>query len=193
MWSVRKDGLSPVHPVAFERVDCYFQSQMMKHLLVLSSVFLIASCEPGLTPPPEFQPGFGGTIYFEGGTWPPADSLVNLWLFASQIYPLDSAKVFTGLFANPPLIFLYPATDRNLPFFVDSVSYAFNLPPGSYKYVGILQRYANEFSVRSLRVVGVYSTSSDPPLPIPVIVSESQFISGIDMQVNFHKPPPQPF
>lgn len=166
---------------------------MIKLLLVLPTAFLIASCEPGLTPPPEVRPGFGGTIYFQNGTWPPADSLLNLWLFASEIYPLDSASVFTGLFSNPPLILLYPATDQNLPFFVDSVSYAFSLPPGTYKYVGVLQRYANEFSVRSLRVVGIYGTTSDPPLPIPVIVSESQFISGIDMKVNFHKPPPQPF
>jgi hypothetical protein len=41
--------------------------------------------------------------------------------------------------------------------------------------------------------VGIYGTAGDPPLPIPVIVSESQFISGIDIKVNFHKPPPQPF
>jgi len=166
---------------------------MMKHLLVLSTAFLIASCETGLTPPPEVEPGFGGTVYFEKGTWPPPDSLLNLWLFASQIYPLDSAKVFSGLFANPPLIYLYPAIDQDLPFSVDSVSYAFKLPPASYKYVGVLQRFANEFSARALRVVGVYGTTGEPPLPIPVIVSEYQFIGGIDIKVNFHKPPPQPF
>ena len=159
---------------------------------VLVAVLLL-SCEPGLSPPQGVEPGFGGTIVFQKGTWPPADSLFNLWVFASQIYPLDSTKVFEGLFADPPAIYLYPAIDQNIPFFVDSLSYAFSLPPASYRYVGVLQRFAYEISVRSLRVVGVYGTNDDPPLAIPVIVSQSQFVGGINIRVNFHKLPPQPF
>ncbi|MBM4161443.1 MAG: hypothetical protein FJ217_10125 [Ignavibacteria bacterium] len=165
----------------------------MRIVGVVFLVFLFLSCEPGLTVPPEVEPGFGGIVFFEKGTWPPQDSLFNLWVFASQIYPLDSLKVFEGLFADPPRIYLYPAIDRNLPLFVDSTSYAFALPPANYLYVGVLQRFASEITVRSLRVVGLYGTPDNPPLPIPVVVSGSQFIDGIDIRVNFHKPPPQPF
>ncbi|MGA3246203.1 MAG: hypothetical protein ABSE41_16420, partial [Bacteroidota bacterium] len=67
----------------------------MKKLLLAAIVMSLLSCDHGLEPPPSVQPGFGGTIYFEKGTWPASDSLVNLWLFASQLYPLDSAKIFT--------------------------------------------------------------------------------------------------
>ncbi|MCX6135843.1 MAG: hypothetical protein NTU47_18725 [Ignavibacteriales bacterium] len=165
----------------------------MKKLLLVAIVISSLTCDHGLEPPPNVTPGFGGTIYFGKGTWPAADSLVNLWLFASQLYPLDSLKVFTGLFSDPPTIYLYPATDKNLPLFVDSVSYVFNLPPGTYKYVGVLQHVANDINASSLRVVGVYGTSDVPPLPIPIIVNENNFQAGVNVRVNFRKPPPQPF
>ena len=165
----------------------------MKKLLLAAIVVSLLSCDHGLEPPPSVQPGFGGTIYFEKGTWPASDSLVNLWLFASQQYPLDSAKIFTGLFSNPPTIYLYPATDKNLPFFVDSVSFTFNVPPGTYKYVGVLQHSANDINASSLKVVGLYGTNDLPPLPIPIIVSDLNFVSGVNIRVNFRKPPPSPF
>ena len=165
----------------------------MKKLLLAAIVVSSLSCDHGLEPPPSVEPGFGGTIYFEKGTWPASDSIVNLWLFASQLYPLDSAKIFAGLFSDPPTIYLYPATDKNLPLFVDSVSYKFNLPPGTYKYVGVLQHIANDINVSSLRVVGLYGTNDLPPLPIPIIVSDFNFVSGVNIRVNFRKPPPSPF
>ena len=165
----------------------------MKKLLLAAIVVSSLSCDHGLEPPLSVEPGFGGTIYFEKGTWPASDSIVNLWLFASQLYPLDSAKIFAGLFSDPPTIYLYPASDKNLPLFVDSVSYKFNLPPGTYKYVGVLHRRANDINVSSLKVVGLYGTNDLPPLPIPIIVSGSNFVSGVDIRVNFRKPPPSPF
>ncbi len=165
----------------------------MKKLVFLALAVLLLSCDHGLAPLPPVEPGFGGTIYFAKETWPPADSLVNLWVFASQIFPLDSEKVFQGLFSDPPKIYLYPAFDKNLPFFGDSVSYAFSLPPATYFYVGVLQRTANDINIRSLRVVGMYGTSDLPPLPIPVVVSDASFLTGIDIRVNFRKPPLQPF
>ncbi len=165
----------------------------MKQLVFLALTILFLSCDHGLAPLPPVEPGFGGTIYFAKGTWPPADSLVNLWIFASQVFPLDSAKVFGGLFSNPPTIYLYPALDKSLPLFGDSVSYSFNLPPATYFYVGVLQRTANDINIRSMKVVGMYGTSGDPPLPIPVVVSDVDFLTGIDIRVNFRKPPPQPF
>jgi hypothetical protein len=165
----------------------------MRKLLPLALSLLILSCDHGLAPPPPVEPGFGGTIYFEKGSWPPTDSLVNLWIFASQVFPLDSEKVFTGIFASPPTIYLYPAFDKNLPFHVDSVAYTFALPPAEYKYVGVIQRIADEITIKSMKVVGVYGTADDPPIPIKVFVTETSFTSGVNIRVNFRKPPPQPF
>ena len=166
---------------------------MMKSVSLLVIAVFFLSCDHGLAPPPSVEPGFGGTLYFEKGTWPSPDSLNSLWLFASQVYPLDSATVVAGLFSNPPTIYLYPSSDKSLPFNVDSVSYSFNLPVSTYKYVGVIQRFANDINVHSLRVVGMYGTNDTPPIPIPVIVNEGAFTTGINIRVNFRKPPPQPF
>ena len=163
--------------------------------LIIAVFFL--SCDHGLAPPSavevNVEPGFGGTLYFEKGTWPSPDSLFDLWVFASQVYPLDSTLVFQGLFSDPPTIYLYPAINKDLPFFVDSVSYSFKLPAAKYKYVGVIQRFAADFTVRTLRVVGLYGTNATPPVPIEVTVREGEFTSGITFRINFRKPPPQPF
>jgi hypothetical protein len=165
----------------------------MKKTFLLALAVLLFSCDHGLAPLPPAEPGIGGTVYFAKETWPPADSLVNLWIFASQVFPLDSQKVFQGLFSNPPTIYLYPAFDKNLPLFGDSAAYRFSLPRATYYYVGVLQRMANDINIRSLKVVGVYGTSDTPPVPIAVVVTEDTFVTGIDIRVNFRKPPPQPF
>ncbi len=163
----------------------------MKSLHFLFLVCLLLSCDGGLTPPPAFDPGFGGTITFE--SWPPSDSLVNVWLFASQIYPLDSIKIFEGLFTTRK-IFLYPGLTQSLPRYVDSVAYSFApLEVGYYRYIGIIQQFNMQLSIRSFRVVGVYKNPADTLLPGEVDVRDFSFMSGINIKANFRNLPPQPF
>ncbi len=156
------------------------------------------SCDGGLSPTPPPKPGLRGTIHFASGTWPgtPAspDSLSNLWVFASQQYPLDSALVISGLFSNPPTIYLYPSFVENLPFYVDSAQYSFDLPIGLYKYIGVIQHISPDYmSIRSLRVVGFASDPTDATKPLQVMVREGMITTGININVSFHNPPPQPF
>lgn len=165
---------------------------MRNTLFSLLAIALLA-CDGGLALPPDVEPGFGGIIRFAPGTWPPRDSLNNLWLFASQIYPIDSNKVFAGILGSPPTIFLYPSIEQNLPYYEDSIAYSFNVPPSTYPYVGVIQRFADDLNIRSFRVVGVYATSANPPAPISIVVRDFQFVTDISFTVNFHNPPPQPF
>lgn len=167
--------------------------RMMKSALILIVALCLLSCDHGLAPPPSVEPGFGGIVYFEKGTWPSSDSLVNLWVFASEVYPLDSAKVYQGLFSNPPTVFLLPVFAADIRPNTDSVSYTFKLPVATYKYVGVIQQVALDLNIHNLRVVGLYGTTDSPPLPIPVIVNDGEFTSGITFRVNFRIPPPQPF
>ena len=170
---------------------------MGKGILVLCTIAWM-SCDGGLSPTPPPKPGLGGTVYFAKGTWPGTptspDSLSNLWIFASQIYPLDSSLVINGLFSNPPTIFLYPSPIDNLPFYLDSVQYFFPLPVGTYKYIGVIQHIAPDFnSIRSLRVVGFAKDPTDLALPLRSQVMDGSVTSGININVDFHTPPPQPF
>ncbi len=170
----------------------------MKKTLLALCAFVALSCDGGLSPTPPPKPGIRGTVYFAKGTWPGSpsspDSLFNLWVFASQQYPLDSALVLNGLFASPPTIFQYPSIATNLPMYVDSVRFDFELPVGLYKYIGVIQHIAPDYSsIRSLRVVGYYYNPADTSSPLPATVQKDVVTTGIDITVNFHNPPPQPF
>jgi hypothetical protein len=157
---------------------------------------LLAACDGGLAPPPPVELGFSGTVYFTPGSWP-TDSLINLWIFASQIYPLDSTKVYSGLFSVPNTIFLYPSINQSLPLSeVDSIPYSFPLSSGTYKYVGVIQQVSLDLinrGVRVFRVVGFYKDSTNLSQPGSVIVNDNYQVRGIDIQVDFRNPPPQPF
>jgi hypothetical protein len=170
----------------------------MKKGFLLLCALLWMSCDGGLSPTPPPKPGISGTVYFASGTWPgnpsSPDSLSNLWIFASQVYPLDSSLVLSGLFSSPPTIFLYPSIVANLPFYKDSVQYFFSLPIGTYKYIGVIQHITPDYnSIRTLRVVGVAKDQVNPALPLQVQVINGTVASGVDIRVDFHNPPPQPF
>lgn len=165
----------------------------MKYLVAIFLALIFLSCEGGLEPPPLVEPGFGGTITFVRDSWPPRDSLVNLWIVASQIYPLDSVKIFAGIFSDPPTIFVYPSFGESLPLFVVSASYDFFLPPAVYRYVAVLQQTHSDINIRNFRVVGVYASPSNPAEPGQVTVRDFAFVPNINIHVDFHKLPPQPF
>jgi len=162
--------------------------------LVLLFLGLTASCDEGLTPPPEVRPGIAGTIQFvPGSPWPPADSLWGLWLFASLEYPLDSARIITGVLIEPRTIFLYPSIGESLPFFVDSIQFRFDLSPGVYPYVGVIQQHSPELATSSFRVVGMLEDSTAPGLPRSIQVLSGSVVPSLRVDVDFAAPPPQPF
>ncbi len=183
--------------VAFQNVNCYFLRTPMMKLVPALCLFVMFGCNGGLSPTPSPKPGIGGTVYFARGTWPGTpnapDSLSNLWIFASQVYPLDSSLVFSGLFSDPPTIYLYPSIVQNLPLYVDSVSYFFPLPLGVYKYVGVIQHLSASYSVRSMRVVGFARNPADTSEPLEAHISQDAPANAVDIFVDFHNPPPQPF
>jgi hypothetical protein len=166
---------------------------VMRFLVLMILCLLLTACDGGLAPPPPIELGFSGTVYFTPGSWP-TDSLINLWIFASQIYPLDSAKVYSGLFASPATIFAYPSLTSSLPFKVDSFQYSFPLHPGTYKYIGVIQQTNSVLtSIRVFRVVGFYKDPTNLSQPGTVEVNESAQVKGINIDVDFRNPPPQPF
>jgi hypothetical protein len=158
--------------------------------VLIAIVFLVA-CDGGLSLPPDIQPGITGTLTVQGA-WPPPDSIQTLWIFASQIFPIDSAKVVTGILENK--IHLYPAIDQSLPYNFRTQTFNFALPPGTYYYIGVLQRFGSSLvDPKSYKVVGVYTDPGNPLQPLTVQVKELEVVPGIDMTVDFYNLPPQPF
>ncbi len=159
------------------------------------ALLVVAGCDGGLAPTTPMGPAFAGTVTFDVSSWPSPDSVVNLWIFASALYPLDSTKVFSGILTGAILIFPAPdtsnITDVRTP--VSSVDYFYRIPAGRYPYVGVIQRLRADFNVRSFRVVGVYPDPADTLLPRTLVVREGEVVRDVNMFVNFSQPPPQPF
>jgi hypothetical protein len=177
---------------------CNILLSVMKHITPILFCLLLSACDGGLEPPPPtpIEYGFSGTVYFAQSSWPRADSLVSIWIFASRIYPLDSAKAYNGLLSYPQEIFVYPSMSRSLPFNLDSIQYSFRLRTGTYKYVGVIQQFNSDmatYGIRAFRVVGLYKDSINLSQPGIVVVNDTSQITGIDMHVDFNHPPPQPF
>jgi len=164
----------------------------MKSLLPsLLLVLLLASCEGGLTLPPLIEPAMEGTITVVS-PWPPQDSVKNLWLFASQIFPVDSANIFTGIFSGSIIIYPGLSLDSTLAYNVNAQTFHARVPPGTYYYIGILARHGDQFlETSSYRVVGILEES--PGQPRTVIVREYEVVSGLEITVDFYNLPPQPF
>lgn len=165
--------------------------EKMKLLLSVFAVIILLSCDGGLTLPPDIQPGIQGTITV-AGPWPPVDSVKSLWLFASQIFPLDSSKVVAGIIDGR--ISIYPSVTETLPYNVSPQPFNMPLLPGTYYYIGVLQRHGdNLVNPGSYTVVGVLPDETNPSNPRTVTVGDFQVISGLTMQIDFYNLPPQPF
>jgi hypothetical protein len=198
-WSTQSAGMleSTVHTILHLNIPmCTILVRIMRRLFLTILSLSLAACDEGLAPPPPIELGFNGTVYFTPGSWPPSDSLFSLKIFASQIYPLDSAKVYSGLFGSPTTIFLYPGLSGSLPFHVDSYSYSFPLRSGLYKYIGVIQQNNSDLAgkgIRVFRVVGFYKDSINLNQPGSVLVNDSSQVRGINIDVDFRNPPQQPF
>ena len=163
----------------------------MKKFLAFTIILpFVLSCDEGLTLPPDVEPGIEGMLTVSG-PWAHPDSIDAIWLFASQIYPLDSALVISGIFQGK--IEIFPSLAGSLPIGFDTLSFSFELTPATYPYIGVMQWInSNSLDLENFRVVGVYS---DPisGQPLSVQVGDYEIRRGINISVDFYNLPPQPF
>ncbi|MBI4418479.1 MAG: hypothetical protein HY563_06850 [Ignavibacteriales bacterium] len=164
----------------------------MKRLLLCSTLIVLsASCDGGLTLPPLIEPALEGTIAVVS-PWPPQDSVKNLWLFASQIYPVDSSNIFVGILEGSIIIYPGLSLDSSLAYNVNTQPFHAKVPPSTYYYIGILARHGDlPFDPDSYRVVGVLEDTTMQPRT--VVVRDYEVVSGLTIVVDFYNLPPQPF
>jgi len=168
-------------------------------LLFLAALFFFyySGCDTGLEPPTG-ESGFSGVIRFTN--WPStADSVRELRLVAFEEYPSDSTGIIYALLSGRAAV--YPpdlSSKGSLPKFVDTVAYTFNTKNGinlqvqTYAYIVVAQQYGpNIFT--DWRPAGVYSTQPNSFEPAPVRVLLHRVATNIDIQVDFHNPPPKPW
>ncbi len=161
----------------------------MRYIYIFAVLGLfIAGCDKGISPVVA-KTGFSGTVYFMNA--PASDPILDLRVVAVPYYPIDTSvntlitKILGGTIPFSP----------SLPLNVDSgfvANYEFNVPAKEYDYVAIVQRYGIDY-FHDWRVLSFYGFDSTSSVPKTVTVQNGEFLSNINMTVDFHHLPPQPF
>ena len=162
---------------------------LSKWLIFISLIFLL-SCDKGISPDPEnVNPGFSGTVTFEG-EWPANVTATHLVLFKD---PLISAEDFSA----DNLIYISEA----IPFGANIYNYSTlenallgNVVPGEYAYLAVAQTTSLFISLEreAWRVAGVYYNNGDTTGPGKLVIPENTFVAGINISCDFNNPPQQP-
>jgi hypothetical protein len=165
-------------------------------LRVLSSFLLLAiilpACDHGLEPPQENRrTAIRGTITYQN--WPPPDSLIDLRIVAFKEYPPQDIfyEVVNGqAIVYPPISAAVGLPRNNLEFY----DYTMDLPAGNYAYLVVAQQYGANITT-DWRAVGQYDTTGTglDSIPTSIVLDENQILDSIDIRVDFHALPYQPF
>jgi hypothetical protein len=166
-------------------------SQIFRYIIVtLILGYIFPSCDHGLKPGNADNNSEGGISgYISYQNWPSADSLYDLRLVVFRHYPPNDilGEVISGN------AIVYPdLNESNLPFYKDTTYYSIQLEPGTYEYVVVAQQYGMNLTTDWL-AAGQYDTLLTDPLPTKIHVESGNFLSDINIQVDFNHLPVQPF
>jgi hypothetical protein len=159
-------------------------------LILFSLLLFLPCCDHGLAPP-ESSPveitGIRGSISYSH--WPPADSLIDLRLVIFKTYPPDN--ILNEVISGNAVV--YPGlSESHLPFNVTNTEYTVPLPAGVYDYVVVAHQYGRNIT-KDWQVVGQYDTTPADSLPTAISVEEGKLLKNINIDVDFHNLPAQPF
>jgi hypothetical protein len=156
---------------------------------LLCFLFLTLACNQGLAPsdPSSKKTGISGTLTFSN--WPADSLLFDLRLVAFNNFPPED--IVTEVTEGEAIVYP-PLAEGALPFYVDSINYQMELPPGTIGYLVVANQYGTNF-LNDWRAVGQYDTTQTDSLPTPIIIEAGKMLTGIDIDVDFDHLPIQPF
>jgi hypothetical protein len=154
--------------------------------IILFTVFIILGCDRGLTPPPpDTTITLGGVVHFEGKL-PVCDSILYLDVVLSEDPPPFS---IASVFANyGKTIWVLPLNTCPL----RDTSFSFSLKPGTYRYLGIIEKYGMPDSLTlDWQIIGFAHTPNDSALAYSLI--PGSHVDSIILRARFDSIPRQPF
>ena len=159
--------------------------------IVLCFLLVATSCDHGLAPPDPAskKTGISGTITFVN--WPVDTLLYDLRLVAFKNFPPQD--IITEITQGGATVYP-PITEGSMPFYIDSIEYLMELPPGNIEYLMVAHQYRPAFlDTNSWQAVGQYDTTPADALPTEIIVQAGVLLQDIDIAVDFNRLPIQPF
>jgi len=171
---------------------------MSKIFLIFISCILfsmITGCDKGISPTSaNYQTGktgFSGKVTFTG-TWPAGIKRTHIVVFRNIIQTSDDfyPPNFSFIIDSIPYrssSFTYNSIDNN---FIS----LFTLGTGDYNYIVVAQSKTPDISLERAdwNIVGIYYNGNDKSKPGIMTIQNGQMTTGIDINVDFNNPPPQP-
>lgn len=158
----------------------------------ISLLIFISACNKGIEPAEVVGPsGFEGKVTFTGD-WPKGIKRTHIVVFKYEIKTVDD-------FFLPNLSFVvdsipYGAKEYSFNSISNSFSTIFVFGPGNYSYIAVAQQKTQfmTFNRADWFVVGVYCENGDQNKLKTMVVYPGKITSGININVDFNNPPPQP-
>ena len=164
-------------------------------MVICFSVCLIAGCDKGIEPEPEKSSqaeiiGFSGKVTFTGN-WPAGITRTHIVVFKNEILTVDDFSFQNLAFVVDPIPF------ESSEFTYDSGMnnfFSLTLAEGTYKYIVVAQSKTPTISFNrdDWFIVGVYYNNEDQSKPGMMTLQKGKITTGIDINVDFNNPPPQP-
>ena len=168
--------------------------------IIIALFSFITGCDKGIEPEPEKvvagPSGFSGKVTFTGN-WPAGIKRTHLIVFKN---PIVSSQDFS--YSNLGFVIdsiPYRSTEFNINsidqnYIAHNFLSSFNIVPGEYAYIIVAQSKTPEisFARSDWFIVGVYCIGNDQSKPGTMTIQEGVITTGIDINVDFNNPPPQP-
>lgn len=158
-------------------------------IIIFITIFFI-QCDKGLSPydAEQVPAGISGTVYFQN--WPPQDSLYDIRVVVFRNYPPQN--IVGEVLEGRAVVFPEISEPDTIPFYIDSLAYSMQMETGLWQFLAVAQQFGPDL-YNDWRVVGQYVKSEHDSLPSPIILQEGDFLSDLNIHVNFDSLPPQPF
>lgn len=155
-----------------------------KILLIILAATII-SCDKGLSPDLAAEKsGLGGKIDFIG-EWDQSISQTHVVIFKNPLLSVSDFNIFNLSFVSESIpngsnSYDYSTNDNN--------SLVSTITSGTYSYIAVAQSIKDTITLNreDWHIVGLYTDKKN------IVLTEGEFISGIDILCDFNNPPPQP-
>jgi len=154
-------------------------------------IFLISGCDKGIEPAAPTPTGFSGTVTFTG-IWPEGIQRTHVVVFNHLLQSSADFSIPNLSFVVNPIPYGSKTFTYNS--ITDNFTSILQVTPGDYKYIIVAQSKtpAISYDRKDWFVVGVYTTTGDQSKPGTMSIIDGMITPGIDINVDFNNPPPQP-
>ncbi|MBK8944397.1 MAG: hypothetical protein IPM32_03905 [Ignavibacteriae bacterium] len=163
----------------------------MRALRILPFLFLLLSCDKGLSPENADQKaGFGGTVTFIGN-WNSAAKQTYVVAFKDPLLSISDFSIFNLKFVSDSI----PFGSNNFNYSTNSENAVLsNIEFGDYSYVAVAQTIRDTLSLdrNDWIVAGIYTSNDDSAQPGILNIPQGTFIENVNILCDFNNPPPQP-